>query len=114
MEQDGAQDKERAFTVTGWGAVPKVAQRGETGTSFSRTRMAGHLRLRMVEYSPGYRADHWCARGHILLVLSGALRVELKGGKTRILRKGQSYHAADGASSHRSSTRRGARLFIVD
>ncbi len=102
------------FSVTSWSSVPRVSQAGESGTSFARTRMAGNLRLRMVEYSAGYRADHWCSRGHILLILKGELRVELEGRKTRVLRRGDSYHVSDGASRHRSATRLGAQLFIVD
>lgn len=110
----GLKIKDVPFTVTSWSTVPGVSQPGEKGSSFAQTRMMDHLRLRMVDYSPGYRADHWCARGHILLVLKGELRVELENGKTQVLRKGESYHVSDGASRHRSSTRRGARLFIVD
>jgi quercetin dioxygenase-like cupin family protein len=68
----------------------------------------------MVEYSPGYRADHWCDKGHVLLVLEGELHTELKDGRVFILRPGMSYEVADGAASHRSSTPTGAKLFVVD
>jgi quercetin dioxygenase-like cupin family protein len=68
----------------------------------------------MVEYSPGYVSDHWCERGHVLLVLEGELVTELRGAEPVVLRAGTSYQVADGASAHRSSTRTGARLFIVD
>ena len=68
----------------------------------------------MVEYSPGYKADHWCSKGHVLLVLEGELSTELQDGRRFVLAPGQSYQVADGAEPHRSSTERGARLFIVD
>jgi quercetin dioxygenase-like cupin family protein len=68
----------------------------------------------MVEYSPGYRADHWCRKGHVLLVLEGELVTELEDGRTVRLGPGISYQVADGDLAHRSSTATGARLFIVD
>ena len=68
----------------------------------------------MVEYTPGYLADHWCTKGHILLCLSGELHTELKDGRTNVLKPGQSYHVADNAEPHRSKTTIGATLFIVD
>jgi hypothetical protein len=68
----------------------------------------------MVEYSPGYLADHWCSKGHILLCIEGELHTELEDGRTFILTQGMSYQVADGAEAHRSSTMIGARLFIVD
>jgi quercetin dioxygenase-like cupin family protein len=68
----------------------------------------------MVEYSPGYVADHWCSKGHVLLCLSGSLEIEIKGGTQLALKPGQSYHVGDGDPPHRSSTTTGAKLFIVD
>jgi quercetin dioxygenase-like cupin family protein len=68
----------------------------------------------MVEYTPGYVANHWCRKGHILLCLEGELHTELEDGRTVSLRPGTSYQVADGAEAHRSSTTTGAKLFIVD
>jgi hypothetical protein len=68
----------------------------------------------MVEYSPGYAADHWCAKGHVILCLAGGLDIELRDGKRLRLEEGQSYHVGDGDPPHRSSTAKGAKLFIVD
>ena len=79
-----------------------------------RTCQFGGLRVRMVDYSPGYKADHWCAKGHILLCLDGELHTELQDGRIFVLRPGMSYQVADGAEPHRSFTTTGARLFIVD
>lgn len=103
------------FTVTDWSAVPVTRHAGETGEATWRTFAAGDLRVRVVEYSPGYLADHWCDRGHVLTVLEGELETELRDGRRFTLRPGMSYQVSDfGDAPHRSSTRTGARLFIVD
>ena len=70
--------------------------------------------MRLLEYSPGYRADHWCTKGHILLCLEGELETELADGRKFLLTPGQSYQVADAAEPHRSTTRTGAKLFVVD
>jgi hypothetical protein len=67
-----------------------------------------------VEYSPGYLADHWCAKGHVLLCLEGELTTELADGRVMQLLPGMSYQVADDTMPHRSSTVTGAKLFIVD
>lgn len=102
------------FQTTDWELVEKSLHPGETGQATWRTRKFGDIRVRMVEYSPGYKADHWCSKGHILLCLEGELTVELEGGAEALLRPGMSYQVADGAEAHRSHTESGARLFIVD
>jgi diacylglycerol kinase family enzyme len=102
------------FGVTDWAEVPRTEHRGETGTAWWRTREQGNIRVRMVEYSAGYLADHWCSRGHVLLVLEGELVTELQDGSVHVLKAGQSYQVADTVAPHRSRTAGGARLFIVD
>jgi hypothetical protein len=102
------------FTVTTWAGIEPTEHPGTTGKALWRTLMIGDVRVRMVEYTPGYLADHWCERGHILLVLEGELDTELQGGSTVKLRPGMSYEVSNGASSHRSRTATGAKLFIVD
>jgi hypothetical protein len=104
-----------AFTTTDWAALEPTEHPGETGTAYWQTIHIGDVRVRMVEYTPDYLADHWCDRGHILLVLSGELVSELKDGQTFTLTEGMSYQVSDfGDSAHRSSTQTGAKLFIVD
>jgi quercetin dioxygenase-like cupin family protein len=102
------------FGTTDWAAVDPTEHPGETGTAQWRTREFGPIRVRMVEYSPGYRADHWCEKGHILFCLAGTLETELLDGRRFQLRPGMSYQVADRAEPHRSSTATGATLFIVD
>lgn len=102
------------FEVVNWQLVTATEHAGETGTATWRTFQLGDVRVRMVDYSPGYLADHWCQKGHILLVLEGELVTELSDGRKFVLTPGMSYQVSDGASSHRSATTTGARLFIVD
>lgn len=102
------------FGVTDWSSVERTERRGDVGLAVWRTRHFGEIRVRMVEYSPGYLADHWCSKGHILLCLAGELHTELEDGRRFVLRPGTSYQVADGAEKHRSSAPAGARLFIVD
>lgn len=103
------------FTVTDWSKVPETVHPGETGRALWRTLTVGDIRIRQVTYEPGYLADHWCDRGHILYVLEGELETELKDGRRFTLSAGMSYQVSDfGDAAHRSSTRTGATLFIVD
>ena len=102
------------FGITDWSKIPASEHRGETGMAYWRTQQFDALRVRMVEYSPGYLADHWCSKGHILLCLEGELQTELADGRKFILKPGMSYQVADGAEPHRSYTPGGVKLFIVD
>ncbi len=105
---------EIAFGVTDWSGVERTEHKGETGMAYWRTRQFGDIRVREVEYTPGYLADHWCSKGHILYVLEGELDTELDDGRRFTLKAGQSYQVADHAEPHRSGTATGAKLFIVD
>ncbi len=102
------------FGTTDWADVPPTTHPGETGQAVWRTRQFGDVRVRMLEYSPGYKADHWCQKGHFLLVLEGELQTELADGRIVTLTPGMSYQVADGAEAHRSLTKTGAKLFVVD
>jgi hypothetical protein len=102
------------FGVTDWSRLEKTEHPGTTGVAYWQTSQFGDIRVRMVEYTPGYLADHWCSKGHILLILEGELFTELANGRTFTLTPGMSYQVADGSEPHRSSTKTGAKLFIVD
>jgi quercetin dioxygenase-like cupin family protein len=102
------------FATTDWSTVTATTHPGETGTALWRTREFGAIRVRIVEYSANYLADHWCSKGHILFVLEGELETELADGRTVVLKPGMSYQVADNAEPHRSRTRDGAKLFVVD
>ncbi|AKZ64249.1 hypothetical protein F506_17670 [Herbaspirillum hiltneri N3] len=102
------------FGTTDWSTVERTEHKGDSGMATWRTRQFGPIRVRMVEYTPGYLADHWCKKGHVLLCLEGELHTELDDGRTFLLKAGMSYQVADNAEAHRSSTSTGAKLFIVD
>ncbi len=103
-----------AFGTTDWSRIEATEHRGERGVATWRTRTFGGIRVRMVDYSRGYVADHWCTKGHILLCVQGELHTRLADGRAFVLTPGMSYQVADGAEPHRSSTTTGCRLFIVD
>jgi hypothetical protein len=94
-------------------SIARTDHPGEHGVAHWRTREVGDVRVRIVE-SPGYLADHWCDRGHVVHGLDGELVTELRDGRRFVLAAGQSYVVADSDGAHRSSTQRGARLLIVD
>jgi len=102
------------FGTTDWASVPVERKKGDTGWADWRVRQFGAIRVRSLEYSAGYQADHWCTKGHILLCLEGELVTELEDGRKFTLKPGMSYQVADNAEAHRSRTVGGVKLFIVD
>ncbi|MGV8921282.1 MAG: DHCW motif cupin fold protein [Pseudomonas sp.] len=102
------------FGTTDWSQIDRTEHKGESGMAYWRTQHFGSIRVRMVEYTPGYFADHWCVKGHVLLCIEGELNTELKDGRKFTLKAGMSYQVADNAEPHRSYTELGAKLFIVD
>jgi quercetin dioxygenase-like cupin family protein len=102
------------FNTIDWDKITATEHPGTSGKAVWRTFELGNIRVRMVEYTPGYIADHWCSRGHVLLVLDGELKTELNDGRSFTLKPGMSYQVADELNPHRSSTITGAKLFIVD
>jgi len=103
-----------AFSTTDWSEIPVIEHAGETGKALWRTLNFGEIRVRMVEYSPGYEADHWCAKGHVFLCIEGELETRLADGRIFTLKPGMGYHVGDGDPPHRSVSSAGAKLFIVD
>ena len=102
------------FQIADWPHLPAIEHPGETGTSFWRTLQFGGLRVRVVEYSANYLADHWCQKGHVMYILEGEMETELADGNKFMMTKGMTYVVSDEMSSHRSFSREGAMLFIVD
>jgi hypothetical protein len=102
------------FCTIDWSKIAPTTHPGETGHATWRTLEKGNIRVRMVEYSPGYKADHWCSRGHVLLVLEGEMVTELQDGRRFVMGPGVSYQVAENDAPHRSITEKGAKLFIVD
>jgi hypothetical protein len=102
------------FQTIDWGNIEKTVHSGETGTSIWKTVQFDKLRVRMVEYSPGYLADHWCQKGHIVHCLDGEFKSELATGEIFRLSKGMTYIVSDNLSSHRSFSKEGVKLLIID
>ncbi len=102
------------FQITDWSLLPKVEHTGDTGIAYWQTLQLGELRIRLVEYSKNYKADHWCSKGHIIYCIDGEMTTELADGSLHKLSKGMSYAVSDEMSSHRTSSIEGVKLFIVD
>ena len=102
------------FGITEWSGVPAEEHSAQAGQAFWRTQQFGDVRVRRVDYTPGYVSDHWCTKGHILFCLSGELHTVLADGRCFTLTPGMSYQVADNAEPHRSTAPQGATLFIVD
>lgn len=102
------------FSTIDWDTIPKTEHTGETGTSFWQTVQFEGLRIRIVEYSEGYLADHWCQKGHIVHCLKGEFITEQQNGENFVMKEGMTYIVSDDLSSHRSFAEKGVRLLIID
>jgi hypothetical protein len=102
------------FLTLNWEAIEKVEHKGETGTSYWQTQQFDGLRIRIVEYSAGYLADHWCRKGHIVHCLEGEFVNELQTGEKFTLTPGMTYVVSDDLSAHRSVSENGVKLLIID
>lgn len=102
------------FQTINWSLIEKAIHQGETGTAFWQTIQLPGLRIRLVEYTAGYMADHWCTKGHIVHCLEGEFVSELETGEIFTLTTGMTYIVSDDLSSHRSLTKTGVKLLIID
>jgi hypothetical protein len=102
------------FTVTDWSQILPEEHLGEKGKALWKVFSQGNIRVRMVEYTHGYIADHWCKKGHVILVLEGEMTTELNDGRKFTTKAGCSYQVADDDGAHRTFTETGVKLFIVD
>ena len=102
------------FQTIDWSVIDKTEHKGVTGTSYWQTIQLDGLRIRIVEYSANYFADHWCQKGHIVYCLEGDFNSELENAETVCLTKGMTYVVSDDESSHRSISTNGTKLLIID
>jgi hypothetical protein len=102
------------FQITDWSNIAATSHMGETGIAYWKTLQFGDLRIRMVEYSKNYQADHWCTKGHIIFCIDGEMITELSDGRKFKMTRGMTYQVSDDLSSHRTSSIDGVKLFIVD
>ncbi len=102
------------FQTVDWTNLEAETHPGITGQALWKIFNMGNIRVRMVEYSPGYFADHWCIKGHIIYCISGSMITELEDGREFLLSSGMTYHVGDNSDAHRSRSEQGCALFIVD
>jgi hypothetical protein len=102
------------FQITDWSNIQKEEHKGETGIAYWQVKMVNDIRVRVVEYTAGYKADHWCSKGHIIYCIEGEMDTELADGRLMKLSKGMCYFVGDKSEAHRTSTSAGCKLFIVD
>ena len=102
------------FQTLDWSSIHKEEHKGETGIAYWQVFKMDNIRIRKVEYSSGYLADHWCKKGHIVHCLEGTFTSEMETGESFHLTKGMSYIVSDNLSSHRSVTKNGVKLLIID
>jgi hypothetical protein len=117
VENEGDNEMKKTgipFQLVDWKSIPKTEHVGDKGMAFWQTHQLSGLRIRIVEYSAGYLADHWCKKGHIVHCLDGEFICELQDGGKFHLKKGMTYVVSDNLSSHRSTTEHGVKLLIVD
>jgi quercetin dioxygenase-like cupin family protein len=103
-----------SFQTIDWEQIPKTTHPGTSGIAYWQTTQLDGLRVRIVDYSPGYLADHWCQKGHIVHCLEGSFTSEMENGESFVLNAGMTYIVSDDLSSHRSVTENGAKLLIID
>ena len=102
------------FQTIDWDTITKTEHTGEKGVAYWKTKQFEGLRIRIVEYSEGYIADHWCKKGHIVHCLEGEFTSEMNDGNEFKLSTGMTYVVSDDLSSHRSVTKSGVKLLIID
>lgn len=107
-------DSSIKFSLTNWNEIQEERHEGITGHAIWKVQRFGDVRVRMVEYSENYLADHWCDKGHFIFCVEGSMTTELKDGRKFDLKKGMSYQVGDDSESHRSFSKDGVKLFIVD
>jgi len=102
------------FQSIDWTKIATTEHKGEIGTAFWQTLQYSGLRIRIVSYTPGYLADHWCQKGHIVHCLEGDFVSQLETGEDFSLESGMTYVVSDNLSSHRSVSKNGVKLLIID
>jgi quercetin dioxygenase-like cupin family protein len=102
------------FQTLDWNSIKAEEHEGTTGTASWKIFQMGDIRIRLVEYSAGYLADHWCNKGHIIYCITGEMTTILEDGREFTLSQGMTYHVGDNSNAHRSNSKNGCTLFAVD
>ena len=100
---------------TDWSSLVSESVEGLSGNSRSKSIKYGNIRMRTMEYSPGFEADHWCPRGHIIFVLEGEITIKLKDETEQKISKGMSFICGDNETNpHMVYSKKGAFVIIID
>jgi quercetin dioxygenase-like cupin family protein len=102
------------FQTIDWTTVPEERHEGETAFALWQVLKVGEIRVRRMSYAPGYKADHWCKKGHIIHCVEGEMVTELEDGRTMPLKAGMTYIVGDNCEAHRTYSEGGCLLFVVD
>ena len=102
------------FSTSDWSDIEETVHEGTQGEAIWKTTYINDVRVRLVKYSAGYIANHWCSKGHIIYCVEGEMETELQDGRKFPLREGMMYTVGDNTDAHKSSTAEGCTLFIVD
>jgi hypothetical protein len=103
------------FQTINWETIPPIEHSGASGISISRTFQSDIIRLRLVDFSPKYKADHWCGKGHVIYCLDGDFVLHLKDGSKNVVTKGMTCQMLDDTQNpHLMISESGCKLFILD
>jgi hypothetical protein len=102
------------FFTTDWREIESETISGETGIVIQKIKFVGDIRIRMLDYSANYLADHWCTKGHIIQCLEGEIQLVFDNGKESTLMSGMTFAVGDESSSHKTFSKNGCKLFIID
>ncbi|MBC7588612.1 MAG: DHCW motif cupin fold protein [Chitinophagaceae bacterium] len=102
------------FSITDFSTIVATFHNGVNGFASWKTLHRDDVRIRLVVYSPNYLADHWCSKGHIIFCVEGDMQTELKNGSRHQLKKGMIYTVGDNSDAHKTFSKDGCTLFIVD
>ena len=102
------------FSLIDFKTVVPIRYKGETGFADWQTITKNEYRIRLVTYSENYLADHWCNKGHFIFCVEGEMETTLENGTKHLLQKGMRYSVGDNSNAHKSFSKNGCTLFIVD
>ena len=97
-----------------WDSIPTQKIDGETGFCTIKTKTLGEIKIRHIEYSANYSADHWCDKGHIVFIIDGELKIEHKDNSIHTLQGGMTYLIGDNTLAHQAKSKLGAKALIID
>ncbi len=102
------------FQTTDWSSIEAEEHTGTTGKAYWKIFQMNDIRIRQVEYTAGYQADHWCSKGHIIFCIEGEMETVLQDGRRFVLKQGMTYQVGDNNEAHCTKSKTGCKLFIVD